>query len=299
MTGPFSRLWIDIGDGGREIAWIVFLVIALSSASPRCVWTANSSNRRLSDMPLDARIKVPSFKNVLKIMKSIREEAIVVFDTEGMLVRMVDEDRARMIQVRIDAEGGFSEFSCDRRYEMAVVLVRMDDIVKALTAKDDLRLRVVDQDDGTFRFALLSNGMERGIKLLNMRLMEGQRAPPWPAFDFAFTATVPAAEVRSFVKAAAVATDFSITVEPDATGNGVTWSISDEREPLVWRPTDCEVDSEGHATSLYNVDKVSSIIAATVGKQQLSIRGGNDTPVEFSWNPHDGISMTALIAHRS
>ena len=53
----------------------------------------------------------------------------------------------------------------------------MDDIVKALTAKDDLRLRITDHEDGTFRFALLSNGMERGIKLLNMRLMEGQRAP--------------------------------------------------------------------------------------------------------------------------
>ena len=250
-------------------------------------------------MPLDASIKVPAFKNVLKILKSVREEAIVIFDTDGMMVRMVDEDRARMIQVRISNDDGFADYSCDRRYEMAVVLVRMNDIVKALTAKDDLRLRVIDHDDGTFRFALMSNGMERGIKLLNMRLMEGQRAPPWPSFDFAFSATVPAAEVRSFVKAAAVATDFSITVEPDATGNGVTWSISDEREPLVWRPTDCTVDSDGHATSLYNVEKVSSVIGATVGKQELSIRGGNDTPVEFAWSPHDGISMTALVAHRS
>jgi len=247
---------------------------------------------------MEARIKVPAFKNVLKVMKSIREEAIMVFDEDGMVVRMVDEERARMIQVRVSPDG-FSDYTCDRRYEMAVVLVRMDDIAKALTAKDDLRMRVIDQEDGTFRFALLSNGMERGIKLLNMRLMEGQRAPPWPAFDFAFNATVPASEVRAFVKAAAVASDFAITVEPDASGNGVTWSINDEREPLVWKPTDCTVDSDGHATSLYNVDKVSSIIGATVGKQDLRIRGGNDTPVEFSWIPHEGISMTALVAHRS
>jgi len=248
---------------------------------------------------MEARIKVPAFKNVLKIMKSMREEAIMVFDTDGLLIRMVDEERARMVQIRIDSDDGFSDYTCDRRYEMAVVLVRMDDIAKALTAKDDLRLRVIDQDDGTFRFALLSNGMERGIKLLNMRLMEGQRAPPWPSFDYAFNATVPAAEVRAFVKAAAVASDFRITVEPDATGNGVTWSIPDDREPLVWRPTDCTVDSDGHAVSLYNVDKVSSIIGSTVGKQELRIRGGNDTPVEFSWTPHEGISMTALVAHRS
>ena len=55
-----------------------------------------------------------------------------------MTVRMVDADRARMIQVRIDPSG-FSEYDCDSNYELAVVLVRMDDIVKALTAKDDLR----------------------------------------------------------------------------------------------------------------------------------------------------------------
>ena len=250
-------------------------------------------------MTMQARIKVPAFKNVLKIMKSMREEAIMVFDADGLVVRMVDEDRSRMVQVRITGDDGFSEYECDRRYELAVVLVRMNDIAKALTAKDDLRLRIIDNDDGSFRFSLLSNGMERGIKLLNMRLMEGQRAPPWPSFDYAFNATVPAAEVRAFVKAAAVANDFTISVEPDASGNGVTWSINDEREPLVWRPTDCTVDSDGHAASLYNVDKVSSIIASTVGKQDLRIRGGNDTPVEFSWAPHEGISMTALIAHRS
>lgn len=246
---------------------------------------------------MDARIKVPAFKNVLKILKAIREEAIIVFDSDGMSVRMVDSDRVRMIQVRIDADG-FAEYDCDGRYEMGVVLVRMDDIVKALTAKDELRLRIVDHEDGTFRFALLSNGMERGIKLLNMRLLEGQRAPPWPDFDYVFSATIPADGARSFLKAAAISNDFQISVEPDASGNGITWSIRDDREPLVWRPDVSEVNSSENAVSLYAVDAVSSLVSASVGKQDLRLRGGNDTPVEISWIPHDGIAMAALIANR-
>lgn len=246
---------------------------------------------------MDAKIKVPAFKNVLKLMKAIREEAIIVFDEDGMSVRMVDENRVRMIQVRIDSDG-FSEYDCDGRYEMAVVLVRMDDIVKALTAKDDLRLRIIDNDDGTFRFALLSNGMERGIKLLNMRLMEGQRAPPWPDFDYVFSATIPADGARSFLKAATVANDFQISVEPDASGNGITWAIRDDREPLVWRPQDPTVSSPERALSLYSVEAVASLVGASVGKQDLRLRGGNDTPVEISWIPHDGIAMAALVANR-
>jgi DNA polymerase III sliding clamp (beta) subunit (PCNA family) len=248
-------------------------------------------------MGLEAKIKVPAFKNVLKFMKAIREESIIVFDEEGMSVRMVDSNRVRMIQVRIDSEG-FSEYECDGRYELAVVLVRMDDIVKALTAKDDLRLRITDQDDGTFRFALLSNGMERGIKLLNMRLMEGQRAPAWPNFDYVFSATIPADGARSFLKAAKVANDFQISVEPDASGNGITWAIRDDREPLVWRPEDPTVSSPERALSLYSVEAVASLVGASVGKQDLRLRGGNDTPVEISWIPHDGIAMAALVANR-
>jgi hypothetical protein len=248
-------------------------------------------------MGLEAKIKVPAFKNVLKILKAVREEAIIQFNSDGMTVRMVDADRARMIQVRINTNG-FSEYDCDSRYELAVVLVRMDDIIKALTAKDDLRLRITDQEDGTFRFALLSNGMERGIKLLNMRLMEGQRAPEWPNFDYVFDATLPADGARSFLKAAKVANDFLITTESDASGNGISWAIRDDREPLVWRPQDVIVNSPNDAVSAYSVEAVNSLVSATVGKQEIRLRGGNDTPVEISWNPHDGIAMAALIANR-
>ncbi len=248
-------------------------------------------------MGLEAKIKVPAFKNVLKMLKAVREEAILTFNQDGLTVRMVDSERVRMVQVRIDPSG-FSEYDCVGRYELAVVLVRMDDIVKALTAKDDLRLRITDQDDGTFRFALLSNGMERGIKLLNMRLMEGQRAPDWPNFDYIFDATLPADGARSFLKAAKVANDFLITTESDASGNGITWAIRDDREPLVWRPQDVLVNSPNDAVSAYSVEAVNTLMLATVGKQEIRLRGGNDTPVEISWNPHDGIAMAALIANR-
>ena len=59
-------------------------------------------------MGLEAKIKVPAFKNVLKILKAVREEAIIQFRPDGMTVRMVDADRARMIQVRIDPVGSRS-----------------------------------------------------------------------------------------------------------------------------------------------------------------------------------------------
>ena len=248
-------------------------------------------------MSMEAKIRVPNFKNVLKVLKGIGEEAILVFDEDGLSVRMVDGEKTKMVRVRI-SEDGFNTYVCDRHYEMAVVLVRLDDIVKALTTKDELRFRIVDLDDGTMRFSLLANGMERGIKLLNLRLMEGHRAPPWPTFDYVFSAIVPSDEVRSFLKAASISNDFRVEVEPDSSGNGMCWSIADEREPLSWKPTDCKVSSNSHAISLYSVENISKAVAATVGKQELSIRGGTDIPIEFSWSPHEGISMATLVAHR-
>ena len=41
-------------------------------------------------MSMEGKIRVPNFKNVLKILKGIGEEAILVFDEDGLSVRMVD-----------------------------------------------------------------------------------------------------------------------------------------------------------------------------------------------------------------
>ena len=49
-------------------------------------------------MSMEGKIRVPNFKNVLKILKGIGEEAILVFDEDGLSVRMVDGEKTKMVQ---------------------------------------------------------------------------------------------------------------------------------------------------------------------------------------------------------
>lgn len=238
-------------------------------------------------MPMQAQIRVPNFKTILKIMESFGEEAVLQFTPEGMSVSMVDIQRVRMVQLHIHADG-FEEYECDCDYELGVVLIRMKDIVKTLVVKDELRLEIVDGNP--IRFSLLANGMERGIKLLNLRTLA--RAPDWPIFSFTYSATVPAIEARSFVKAASESLNFDVVTE----GSSMTWRIDNELEPLEWTPTESLVKANEHAVTTYGVEEVKAAICGT-SREKLSIRGGTDIPIEFSWEPYDGVSVSSLVAH--
>ena len=54
---------------------------------------------------LEATIKVPLMKNILKGLQSVSEDCILDFNTNGLTVHVVDSIRAKMLRLRVSPEG--------------------------------------------------------------------------------------------------------------------------------------------------------------------------------------------------
>ena len=122
-------------------------------------------------MSLNATLRVPLAKNILRGFEAINEEGILCFDEAGLSVMLVDGNRYKMLRVIVPADSFQSyEWNFTEPQEVGVIFARMGAIIKTLTAKDELTL-ALDQHDENLRFRLLANGISQTVKLLRLDLM--------------------------------------------------------------------------------------------------------------------------------
>lgn len=237
---------------------------------------------------LEATIKVPLMKNLLKGLQAISEDCILDFRETGLTVHIVDSLRAKMLRLRVNPEG-FETYECDEQHRLAVQLSKIKDITKSLTAKDQLKLCY---DDG--KFSLVANDMERVIRLKRLELVFD--LPSMPSFDYEYNTQIESAkEVKDYLKTLDKIPVFRVNIENEE----MIWRTLDRDEEISWSPNlELECDEEFDANQLFTTNQVLDLLAAT-NKETLLVRGGeNSCPLEFSWNPTEGVNFTGLVAPR-
>ena len=92
-------------------------------------------------MSLNATLRVPLAKNILRGFEAINEEGILCFDESGLSVMLVDGNHYKMLRVVIPADAFQSyEWKFTEPQEVGVIFARMGAIIKTLIAKDELTL---------------------------------------------------------------------------------------------------------------------------------------------------------------
>ena len=157
---------------------------------------------------LEATIKVPLMKNILKGLQSVSEDCILDFNTNGLTVHTVDSIRAKMLRLRVSPEG-FETYECDERHRLAVQLSKVKDITKSLTASDQLKLEFSEG-----QFSLVANDMKRVVRLKRLELVFD--LPQMPSFDYEFNTTIESSkEVRDYLKTLDKIPVFQVQVEEE------------------------------------------------------------------------------------
>ena len=131
---------------------------------------------------LEAQIRIPTMKNILKGLEAIGEEVILNFTPTGLSATIIDNSHIKLFHMTI-ATDAFEKYSCTADVSYGVVIARMKDITKALTTKDELKI-TGDADN----LALFANGIRRNIKLLNRQLMS--KPPSIPHFNYTYDAQI-------------------------------------------------------------------------------------------------------------
>tara|TARA_B100000029_G_scaffold327031_1_gene319456 strand:+ start:12524 stop:13261 length:738 start_codon:yes stop_codon:yes gene_type:complete len=245
-------------------------------------------------MKMNARIGVPTIKNLISVLEKIAEEAIFRFDADGLKINMVCANRFKMVDAWLQP-AAFLEYDCDEAIELGVVVDRIKDITKTLTAKDEL---LITYEDG--KFALVANGIRRVIKLLRLEYMN--KITALPDFDYTYTLSTSSKEVRDYLKTLGktVAFDSIIRKSEDME---LVWRSKNDDEPIEWKPDLTAEDRVGTfgdiSSTTYTTDEVLASVAGTQRKQPILIQGGQDVPLRFDWQPYEGVRLISMVANRS
>ena len=235
-------------------------------------------------------IKASLLKDVVKAIENINAESIWVFDHEGIYIRMSDVYRYKMLEININHRDTVNfKFDSPKPYYLGLVIDRLKDVTKTLKSSD---LLIMDYSDGNSFITAESNGLKRNIKLIDISLI-GQ--PPELLVSQEYQSVIESKKMSSFLKAISKSISFDVII---IEGNFIIRSETDEGlAEISWSEGDCNLDTE-LSESVTNFSTAEITKALVACKNNLVIKGSDDSPISFEWELAPNCTIKSLVAPR-
>jgi hypothetical protein len=219
-------------------------------------------------MGVNFEIESSLIKEVVKAVSNFNEEAIFIFDSDGLFVRLSDLNRFKILELSIKSDD-FLTYSCESPVELGVIIERIWDVTKTLKNKDVLNF---SYEKGSDVIVLRANGLTRQI-----------------------TATIVAKQIKDFLKACGKSLMFNVSIE-----NGMLNFNCDTEGGLI------ELNLDGGECSLSPIDYVGENTytisevnnALSTAKNYLAVKGGSEGIIQFSWDVSQNSNSKAFVARR-
>ncbi len=235
-------------------------------------------------------IKASLLKDVVKAIENINAESIWVIDHEGIYIRMSDVYRYKMLEININNRDMVNfKFDSTKPYYLGLVIDRLKDVTKTLKSSD---LLIMDYSDGNPFITAESNGLKRNIKLIDISLI-GQ--PPELMVSQEYQSVIESKKMLSFLKAISKSISFDVIISQ---GKFIIRSETDEGlAEISWSEEDCNLDTQ-LSESVTNFSTAEITKALVACKNNLVIKGSNDSPVSFEWELASNSTIKSLVAPR-
>jgi len=235
-------------------------------------------------------IKASLLKDVVKAIENINAESIWVIDHEGIYIRMSDVYRYKMLEININHRDMVNfKFDSPKPYYLGLVIDRLKDVTKTLKSSD---LLIMDYSDGNPFITAESNGLKRNIKLIDISLI-GQ--PPELLMTQEYQSVIESKKMSSFLKAISKSISFDVIISD---GKFIIRSETDEGlAEISWAEEDCNLDTQ-LSESVTNFSTAEITKALVACKNNLIIKGSNDSPISFEWELASNSTIKSLVAPR-
>jgi len=227
-------------------------------------------------------------KEIVKAVSNVNEEAIFIFDNDGLFIRLSDLNRFKILEMTINSED-FESYTCDKPIELGIIIERIWDVTKTLKNNDTL---IISYEDGSDVIVLKANNLSRQIKLIDTKLLS--RVPSL-IVSYDYFATINSKQVKDFLKACGKSLMFDVIIDE----YGLTLSCKTEGG-LIEMKSDAKecslqpIDYLGKNT--YTISEVNKVISTS--KDLMEIKGSSEGILQFRWSVNNYSNTTALIAKR-
>jgi DNA polymerase III sliding clamp (beta) subunit (PCNA family) len=238
-------------------------------------------------MGVNLSINCNLIKEVVKAVEHTNDDAVFVFDNSGFFIRVSDIYKYKVLEIKISSND-LLEYECSKPVELGIVINRLKDITKTMRKGDSL---IMKYDDTSDYLQLVSNGLKRSIKLVDLNHIS--RIPNLD-LHYKYRAIIDHKTFNSFIKACGKALSFKIITDKD---NMVM--VCETDEGLIEVPWDDSVKTleDGDSYESNTTFALSEVAkAVSTSKGLISVEGTQDKVVCFSWDLANDSKIKAMIA---
>jgi len=240
---------------------------------------------------LSATISCEVAKEIVKGIENTDEQAVFIFDESGLFVRVSDPYRARVLEIHLPAEDfdSFEFKNNGQQIRVGIVISRLKDITKTLRKGQHLELVY---HGGHNKLELNTGLLTRSIRLVRPELMTDV---PIISLAHLYEAEVAFDSLNQFLKASN-GKGHQLDLITD---NGLIFASETDEGSVRLSKTPEEVSlnpSDYLSMTTFSVEHMLKVVA--LGDGVISIRGKQDSAVEFSWTTKAGLKARAWVGPR-
>lgn len=162
-----------------------------------------------------AKIKSSIFKIIVDAVSEIVDTVVMDFGTNGVTMQAMDNSHVSLCVLELKA-GGFSEYVCEKPFNIGISLANMSRIFKCTSTDDELEIVLEDSDKMKLNFTGSSRKSEFEMKLMEIESEYLQV----PEVEYECVATMLSSEFQKMVKDIAVIGE---TCTIDVVDSGMTF----------------------------------------------------------------------------
>jgi len=223
-----------------------------------------------------------TMKKIVKAIEHINEECIFTFDSTGLMVRMSDIYKHKMIELFIHKDT-FKKYECTTSLDLGMVIDRIKDVTKTISMKDEM---IFTYDEGTPYVTLQAKGLSRTVKLIDNNMIG---VVPFLNLEHKYEFQIDSSPIKAFIKAASKTSNFDIITQE---GYLIMQTETDEGTIDVrW-----EVDNNFESTTNYPTEALIKSTSTMAGLAK--VKGGQNGVLQICWTIDGNSYINALIAPR-
>ncbi|MAR17754.1 MAG: hypothetical protein CML44_00080 [Rhodobacteraceae bacterium] len=230
----------------------------------------------------------PPLKTMVSSLKSLSDDAVLVFSPEGLSSKVVDSAHVCMLEVTIPNKT-FTSNTSNGETKIAISLTNLDTALKLADKKDVVKLSIINE--GTFLQVDIGE-ISKSVRLLDISLVKN---PPAPVLAFDLSYNLDTDSLKKAVAASKTVGDV-VTFHFDGQATKITVDSKMERVEAPLETTNTTIHSKEALTALYSVGYLVQMVK-TLGKD-VTISWGEYKPLKLISNDGE-VSLSWLLAPRN
>ncbi len=230
----------------------------------------------------------PPLKTIVSSLKSLSDDAVLVFSPEGLSSKVVDSAHVCMLEVTIPNKT-FTSNTSNGETKIAISLTNLDTALKLADKKDVVKLSIINE--GTFLQVDIGE-ISKSVRLLDISLVKN---PPAPVLAFDLSYNLDTDSLKKAVAASKTVGDV-VTFHFDGQATKITVDSKMERVEAPLETTNTTIHSKEALTALYSVGYLVQMVK-TLGKD-VTISWGEYKPLKLISNDGE-VSLSWVLAPRN